>query len=265
MVKAIRPDSTITPMTFKSEKPDRAAWLKGGETHCNLAPSVPARPRRIVLLGTPGGGKDTQAELLAHRLSTCHLATGDVFRDAKKLTECDRTPTMIRALEHMRVGELVPDEIILNLIVERSRCLRCKGGFILDGFPRTIRQAGMLDQLLTSEDLRLDVVLHYELPVETVVARVAGRRLCSGCQAVFHLALHPPKRKDYCDHCGTRLEQREDDRPECIRVRMQKYQEQTAPLVDFYRQQEILLSLSAEGSPEEVFERTLTALQKMQS
>ena len=252
-------------MTLRFEKPDRAAWLKGGETRCNLAPSIPARPRRIVLLGAPGVGKGTQAELLAGRLNTCHLATGDVFRDAKNLSERKRTPTLNSALKHMRLGELVPEEIILNLLVERSHCLHCKGGFILDGFPRTVRQAEVLDKLLTAEDLRLDRALHYELPLETVIARLGGRRVCAGCQAVFHVATRRPRIKNICDHCGTRLEQRDDDRPECIQVRMQQYQEQSAPVVDYYRSQEIFLSLNAEGSPEEVFERTLTALQKTQS
>ncbi len=251
-------------MAYNTARPDRAAWLKGGEVHCDIAPDGPHHPRRMVLLGAPGVGKGTQADLLASRFGLCHLSTGDVFRDAKKGSECGRTPTMIFALEHMRVGELVPDEIILNLIVERSRCLRCKGGYVLDGFPRTAAQAEALDKLMTSQDVRLDTVLNYELPVQTLLLRLGGRRTCPACQAVFHIATHPPKKSDCCDRCGTRLVQREDDYPECIRVRLKAYRRTSGPLVVFYRKKGILISINAEGSSEEVFERTLLALQKRQ-
>lgn len=251
-------------MTLSSPRPDRAAWLKGGEVHCNLAPIAPQYPRRIVLLGAPGVGKGTQAALLSARLGVCHLATGDMFCDAKKSTECDRTPTMILALEHMRAGALVPDAIVQNLIVERSRCLRCKGGFVLVGFPRTAAQAGALDKLLTSQEVRLDAILNYELPVETIIARLGGRRTCPACQSVFHVTGRPPKKTGHCDHCGFHLTQREDDRPECLRVRRLEYHRHAWPLVEFYRQKQILLNINASGSPEEVFERTLAALQQRQ-
>jgi adenylate kinase len=251
-------------MTFSHAKPDRAAWLKGGEAHCHVAPDAPARPRRLVLLGAPGVGKGTQAELLGARLGACHLSIGDVFRNAKTLGECDRTPTMIIALEHLRCGQLVPDEIVLGLVVERSRCLRCKGGFLLDGFPRTIGQAVALDKLLASQDIRLDAVLSYDLPLEKIVARLSGRRTCAVCKAVFHLDVRPPKSAGICDHCGSGLHQREDDRPESIRVRMLAYEQSTAPLTDFYQRKGILFSILADGSPEEIFEHTLLALQKQQ-
>jgi adenylate kinase len=252
-------------MTFSHAKPDRAAWLKGGEAHCNVAPDAPARPRRFVLLGAPGVGKGTQAELLAARLGACHLSTGDVFRSAKTLRECDRTPAMTNALEYMRRGDLVPDEIVLGLVAERSRCLHCRGGFLLDGFPRTAAQAETLDKLLVSQDVRLDAVLSYDLPLEKIVARLSGRRTCAVCKAVFHIDARPPKSAGICDHCGSGLHQREDDRPESIRVRMQAYEQNTAPLINFYRRKGILFSILAEGSPEEIFQRTLLALQKQQT
>lgn len=251
-------------MAVKPERPDRAAWLQGGEAHCNFAPSFQLYPRRLGLLGAPGVGKGTQARLLSNRLGVCHLATGELFRAAKKISECDRTPTMIMALEHLRAGALVPDEIVQNLIVERSRCLRCKAGFVLDGFPRSTAQAEALDKLLTAQDVRLDVILHYELPVETLIARLNGRRQCPACQSVFHVVTQPPKRAEYCDLCGSSLTRREDDRPECIRVRMLEYQQNTIPLVDFYRMKDLLISINAEGTAEEVFERTLAALQNQQ-
>jgi adenylate kinase len=252
-------------MNFSYAKPDRAAWLKGGGAQCDVAPDAPGRLRRVVLLGAPGVGKGTQAGLLAERLGACHLSTGDVFRNAKTSGECDRTPSMSGALEYMRRGDLVPDEIVLGLVVERSRCLRCKGGFLLDGFPRTVAQAEALDKLLLSQDVRLDAVLSYDLPLETIIARLSGRRTCAVCKAVYHLDARPPKSTGICDQCGSGLHQREDDRPESIRVRMQAYEQNTVPLIDFYQRKSILLSILAEGSPEEIFQRTLLALQKQQT
>lgn len=252
-------------MSLNTTKPDRAAWLKGGEALCNVAPELPPHPRRLVLLGPPGAGKGTQAELLTERLGACHLSTGDVFRNAKNLNECDRTSAMSTALNFMKRGDLVPDQIVLGLVAERSRCLRCKGGFLLDGFPRTVAQAQALDRLLAIEDVRLDAVISYELPLEKLVSRLSGRRTCPKCKAVFHIETRPPKSPGVCDHCLSALVQREDDRPESIRVRLEAYTQATAPLVDFYRRADVLLSINAEGSPEEIFERTLVALQGRQS
>jgi adenylate kinase len=251
-------------MAAKPDRPDRAAWLHGGEAHCNVAPAAPLYPRRLGLLGAPGVGKNTQARLLSSRLGVCHLATGELFRAAGKISECDRTPTMTIALEHLRAGALVPDEIIQNLIVERSRCLRCKGGFVLEDFPRSAAQAEALDKLLTAQDVRLDSMLHYELSVETLIARLNGRRHCPACQAVFHVATRPPRRAEYCDFCGTGLVQREADRLADARVRVLAGQLSIVPLVDFYRMKGILISINAAGTAEEVFERTLAALQNHQ-
>ncbi len=241
-------------------KRDRTAWLRGGQAHCLTVPKKPKRPCRLVLLGAPGVGKGTQAEMLGDKLGACHLSTGDIFRAAKTLAECERTPTLTAALEYMRKGELVPDETVLALVAERSKCLRCKGGFLLDGFPRTVAQAEALDKLLADQKLHLDAVLSYELPLEQVVARLSGRRTCPGCKAVFHIEARPPKVDGQCDHCGAKLYQREDDRPESIRVRMAAYETSTAPLADFYRKRGLLISLPAEGSPEDILERTLKAL-----
>jgi len=252
-------------MSLNPAKPNRAAWLKGGEAHCNIAPDLPPHPRRLVLLGPPGAGKGTQAELLSERLGACHLSTGDVFRNAKTLDECDRTSALNTALDFMKRGNLVPDEIVLGLVAERSRCLRCKGGFLLDGFPRTVAQAEALNKLLASQDVRLDAVISYELPLEKIVVRLSGRRTCLVCKAVFHVDSRPPMSAGICDHCGGDLYQREDDRQESIRVRMEAYTKDTAPLETFYRRAGLLLSISAEGSPEEIFERSLHALQRRQS
>jgi adenylate kinase len=243
-----------------STKSDRAAWLKGGDAACNVKPEARPKPRRLVLLGAPGVGKGTQAELLSQRLGACQLSTGDVFRAAKALNPCDRSPALTAALDFMRQGMLVPDETVLEMVRERVGCLRCEGGFLLDGFPRTVAQAEALQGILDHEKLRLDAVLSYDLPIEKIVSRLSGRRTCAGCKAVFHVQARPPKIPDVCDNCGGKLIQREDDRPEAIRVRMEAYEQSTAPLADYYRRQHLLVSIEAEGTPEQIFQRSLAAL-----
>lgn len=238
-------------------KPDRAAWLKGGDAICKTPPPTPpGKAWRIVLLGAPGIGKGTQAELLCERLGACHLSTGDIFRSAKCLQESEQTPSMKEALRYMRLGALVPDKTVLGLVCDRKRCLRCSGGFLLDGFPRTVPQAEALEKILQEEGVQLTVVLNYELPIERIVARISGRRTCSQCKAVYHVATRPPKVADLCDRCGGRLFQREDDRPESVEVRMMAYETSTRPLIEFYQQRGFLITVSAEGSPEEVYQRT---------
>ncbi|HWW01314.1 MAG TPA: nucleoside monophosphate kinase [Candidatus Acidoferrum sp.] len=242
-------------------KREREAWLKGATAVCEAPPKPRNLPRRLVLLGAPGVGKGTQAELLCTSLGACHLSTGDIFRAAKSLEVCDRTPALTSALDYMRRGELVPDETVLALVAERVGCLRCEGGFLLDGFPRTVAQAEALDKLLKGQKLRLDAVLSYELPLDQIVSRLSGRRTCLGCKAVFHVEARPPRLEGICDHCGGNLYQREDDRPESVRVRMEAYEKSTAPLAEFYRRRKLLVPVVAEGSPEEIFERSLHALE----
>ncbi len=239
---------------------DRKAWLQGPAARCNLPPEPNDQPRRLVLLGAPGVGKGTQAEMLCARLGGCHLSTGDIFRSAKSMDGCDRSPALSAALQFMRRGELVPDDMVLDLVSERIRCLRCKGGFLLDGFPRTVAQAKALEQLLDDNKLKLDAVISYGLPIEQIVARLSGRRTCPDCKAVFHVSALPPRVPGICDHCGARLFQREDDRPESVRVRMEAYETSTAPLAEFYRARGILCPVSAEGTPEQICARTLDAL-----
>jgi len=224
-------------------------------------PSKPQKkPFRLVLLGAPGIGKGTQAEVLCARVGACHLSTGDIFRVAKELATCERTPALAAALDYMRRGALVPDQTVLAMLGERMRCLQCQGGFLLDGFPRTVAQAEALEKLLAGRQLQLDAVLSYELPLEQVVARLSGRRTCPGCNAVFHIEARPPKVEGICGHCGGNLYQREDDRPEAIRVRMETYETSTAPLAGFYQQRGLLVSIPADGAPETIFERTCEAL-----
>lgn len=244
-------------------KNDRKAWINGGLALCSSPPLAQKSPRRLVLLGAPGVGKGTQAELLGARTGACHLSTGDIFRAAKSLQESERTPALSAALDYMRRGALVPDETVLAIITERLRCLRCRGGFLLDGFPRTVAQAEALEKLLRKNRIKLDAVVSYELPLEQVIARISGRRTCPQCKAVFHVEARPPTTPGVCDHCGAKLYQREDDRPESIRVRMEAYEKSTAPLADFYRQRKLLVPVVAEGSPEEICERSCVALSSL--
>jgi adenylate kinase len=243
-----------------SVKNDRASWIKGGTTCCAVPPRKSEKPHRLVLLGAPGVGKGTQAELLCERLGTCQLSTGDIFRAAKSLAPGERTPALEAALDYMRRGDLVPDATVLDLIRERVHCLRCEGGFLLDGFPRTVAQAEALDVLLQQEKIKLDAVLNYDMPIEQIVSRLSGRRTCAGCKAVYHTVNRPPRVADVCDHCGGQLVQREDDRPEAVRFRMEVYDKSTKPLADYYRQRNLLVTISAEGTPEAIYQRTLTAL-----
>ncbi|HXR45860.1 MAG TPA: nucleoside monophosphate kinase [Candidatus Limnocylindrales bacterium] len=247
---------------MKTIKNDRAAWLKASNAVCSNPPlKAPAKAWRLVLLGSPGVGKGTQAELLHQRLGSCHLSTGDVFRAAKSLPDGQRSPAMDQALEFMRRGELVPDKTVLDMISERLRCLHCCGGFLLDGFPRTVAQADALEKLILHEEVVLTAVLNYELPLEEIVARISGRRTCTKCKAVYHVTSRPPRVADVCDNCGGKLFLREDDRPESVRVRMAAYEKSTRPLIHFYQQRGLLVPIVAGGTPEETFQRTMIALE----
>jgi adenylate kinase len=215
----------------------------------------------VVLLGAPGVGKGTQAQLLVEKFKACHLSTGDVFRAAKSMGEKNLSPAMNVAVACMKAGRLVPDATVLDVVRERVGCLKCAGGFILDGFPRTVLQAEALEKLLQDNNIALDGVLDFTMPIEQIVARLSGRRTCSGCKAVYHVANKPPKVENVCDICGKALIQREDDRPEAVRVRMQTYEESTSPLTAFYKARGLLLSIDANGSPEEICARAVAALQ----
>jgi len=239
---------------------DRAAWLKGPAFKCNVQPAPAVRPYRLVLLGAPGVGKGTQAELLSQELGACHLSTGDVFRATKTQTVAERSPAMTAALDYMKRGDLVPDLTVLAIVRERVACLRCPGGFLLDGFPRTAAQAEALEQILATEKIKLDAVLSYELPLEEIVTRLSGRRTCTKCKAVFHITALPPQQAGICDKCGGPLIQRDDDRPESVRVRMEVYEKSTAPLAQFYRQRRLLVPVAATGKPEEIVARALQTL-----
>ncbi|MFZ0732611.1 MAG: nucleoside monophosphate kinase [Candidatus Sulfotelmatobacter sp.] len=244
-----------------SKKHDRSAWLEGPSAPCKDTPENLQIPWRIVLLGAPGVGKGTQADLLNRRLRACHLSTGDVFRAAGSQKECEQTPAMQQALAYMRRGELVPDSTVWEMVRERGECLHCAGGFILDGFPRTLAQAEALKKFMDEEGLSLSAVVNYDLPEAEIVARLGGRRTCEQCKSVYHVTERPPKVEGHCDRCDGELFQREDDRPESICVRLEAYNRSTAPLIEFYRNLGLLVRIPATGSPDEICVKTVSELE----
>jgi adenylate kinase len=247
----------IRPMATRNNQ-DRIAWLQGTSARCGNVDLCTERPWRLVLLGAPGAGKGTQADLLNRRLHACHLSTGDVFRAAG--SQHEPSPAMKEALAYMRRGELVPDATVWSIVSERSNCLKCAGGFILDGFPRTLGQAVSLQTLLEEQELPLHAVINYTLPANDVVVRLGGRRTCEKCKTVYHMTDRPPKAEGRCDRCDGKLFQREDDRPESIQVRLEAYHRSTTPLIEYYDKLKLLVQVDASGSPEEVFSRTVLNL-----
>ena len=181
-------------------------------------------------------------------------------KQAKSLPDSERTPALKSAIQYMQRGDLVSDQTVLDLIAERTGCLRCEAGFLLDGFPRTAPQAEAFAKIMEREKISLDAVLNYELPIAKIVARLSGRRVCPKCKAGYHVTTLPPRVEGVCNHCGTQLEQREDDRPEAVKVRMEVYEKSTKPLIDFYQQRGLLVTVEAEGTPEVIYQRTLAAL-----
>lgn len=213
---------------------------------------------RIVLLGPPGAGKGTQAGFLAEHHGVPHISTGDMLRQAiREGTEAGR-----RAEGIVNAGRLVPDDLVRDIVEERLAREDCRDGFILDGYPRNLAQAGELEEILARLDSRLDLVLELSLPEEEIVKRLSGRRTCPACKAVFHLAFNRPATEGRCDACGAELVQRDDDRESVIRERLRVYRETTAPLVEHYRKRGLLRTVSAAGEVREVagqIRRTLEA------
>ncbi|WP_369272862.1 adenylate kinase [Streptomyces sp. R11] len=214
---------------------------------------------RIVLVGPPGAGKGTQAAFLAKNLSIPHISTGDLFRaNISQQTELGKL-----AKSYMDAGNLVPDEVTIGMAKDRMEKPDAEGGFLLDGFPRNVSQAEALDEMLQSESMKLDAVLDLEVPEEEVVKRIAGRRICrKDSSHVFHVTYSKPKKEGVCDACGGELYQRDDDSEETVRKRLEVYHTQTEPIIDYYKTQGLVVTISALGKVEEVTARAMEALQR---
>jgi len=209
-----------------------------------------------VLFGPPGAGKGTQGTRIATAYGIPSISTGAIFRD----NVAAGTQLGMVASEYLAKGKLVPDEIVVKLVRDRVSQPDCAQGFLLDGFPRTLKQAEVLEVMLNEAGIRLDGVLNFEVPEEELVRRLSGRRVCPQCGATFHVDNVPPKKEGICDFCGATLEQRTDDKPESVRTRLHEYQAKTAPVLDFYRERGLLRTVDASGTPDEVFERTIQAI-----
>ena len=213
---------------------------------------------RVIFLGAPGVGKGTQADFVASRFHVPKISTGDLLREGV----AKQTPLGLKAKGYMDRGDLVPDEVVIGLVQEKLNSSECSTGFLLDGFPRTVAQADKLSELLADQQLSIDHVVHFVLPREEIVRRLSGRRNCSKCPAVFHVESIPPKRNGVCDLCGADLVQRSDDRPETVQSRLTVYEQQTAPLIDYYKRKDLLFELDGSGSVETVQDRLLALLSK---
>jgi len=210
---------------------------------------------QLVLLGPPGAGKGTQAKLLVEKFQLLHLSTGDLLRT----NIAEGTELGARAKPYMESGQYVPDSLINDMVEARIDAPDAAGGVIFDGYPRTIQQAETLDELLERKGRPIDVAIHLEVNASVLIARLSGRRVCTGCGAVYHVQTMPPLKADTCDVCGSKMIQRPDDNEETIRKRMEVYNEQTSPLLDYYLKQRKLRTVDASQGVERTFEK-LSAL-----
>lgn len=204
---------------------------------------------KIIMLGAPGAGKGTQAKKIAEKYGIPHISTGDIFRaNIKNGTELGR-----QAKAYMDKGELVPDELTVNLVTDRFKNPDCAGGYVLDGFPRTIPQAEALDSALRALGENVDYAVNVEVPDENIVSRMSGRRACVGCGATYHVKYNAPKAEGICDACGEKLILRDDDKAETVQNRLSVYHDQTQPLIDYYARKGILKEVDGTQDMEEVF------------
>jgi adenylate kinase len=214
---------------------------------------------RIILLGAPGSGKGTQAKLLMEKFNIPQVSTGDLLRAAVAA----QTPLGKKAKAIMDAGDLVSDDIVLGIIRERLKEDDAQNGFILDGFPRTLVQAQELDTLLSELGSDIDTAVLFDVDFEQIVRRITGRRTCSECGQMYNTYFSPPQKEGVCDKCGGKLTHRADDNEETVRNRLNVYQEQTAPLVDYYQKQGKLHKIKAEGEINAIFDRVTTYLESL--
>lgn len=213
---------------------------------------------KIIMLGAPGAGKGTQAKKIAAKYGIPHISTGDIFRaNIKNNTELGQ-----KAKTYMDKGELVPDALVVDLIMDRFKEADCENGYVLDGFPRTIPQAEALDSALSAQGESIDYAINVEVPDENIINRMSGRRACVGCGATYHIKYNPTKVEDVCDACGEKLILRDDDKPETVKNRLSVYHEQTQPLIDFYSSKGVLAEVDGTKDMEDVFNAIVVILGK---
>lgn len=203
----------------------------------------------IVLVGPPGAGKGTQAKYISEKFAIPHISTGDIFR--KNISE--KTSLGVKAKEYIEKGQLVPDVLTVSIVEDRIKQDDCKNGFMLDGFPRTVSQADALDEVLNSMGKKLDFVINIEVSSEILVERITGRRVCPKCGASFHVVFNPPKKDGICDFCGSNLMHRADDNAETVRKRLNVYEKQTQPLIEYYGVKKILRNIDGKQDIDRVF------------
>ena len=211
---------------------------------------------KIIMLGAPGAGKGTQAEMICEKYKLPHVSTGDIFRaNIKNGTELGK-----EAKQYMDKGQLVPDELTVRILLDRVSQEDCKDGYVLDGFPRTIPQAEVLDQELTKLGDKVDFAINVDVPDENIINRMGGRRACVNCGATYHVQFAPPAKENICDKCGSTLILRDDDRPETVKARLEVYHKQTQPLIEYYSKKGVLKEVDGTVSMNEVFESIVSIL-----
>lgn len=204
---------------------------------------------KIIMLGAPGAGKGTQAKMIADRYNVPHISTGDIFRANIK----NGTELGMEAKKYMDQGKLVPDELTVKILLDRVAQDDCKNGYVLDGFPRTIPQAEVLDKALNKIGDKIDYAVDIDVPDENIINRMSGRRACVTCGSTYHVVHVPPKKEGICDRCGSELILRDDDKPETVKNRLKVYHDQTQPLIDFYTKKGILKSVDGTQDMNDVF------------
>jgi adenylate kinase len=213
--------------------------------------------KNLILLGPPGCGKGTQAKLLTEKYDIPQISTGDILREAVK----QETPMGLEAKNYMNAGKLVPDEVVIGIIQDRLKQSDCEDGFILDGFPRTVVQAEALDTTLASMQKKIEHALSITVEDKELLGRLTGRRTCRSCGAMYHVMFNSPKKEGVCDACSGELYQRDDDKEETIRNRLSVYDQQTAPLIDYYQEKGLLRNIAGTGKIEEILGKIQAVLE----
>lgn len=211
---------------------------------------------KIIMLGAPGAGKGTQAKMIADKYGVPHVSTGDIFRANIK----NGTELGMEAKKYMDQGLLVPDELTVKILLDRVSQPDCKNGYVLDGFPRTIPQAEVLDKALAGLGESIDYAIDVDVPDENIVKRMSGRRACVSCGATYHVVHVPPKKEGICDRCGSELILRDDDKPETVKNRLDVYHKQTQPLIDFYTKKGVLKTVDGTVDMQDVFKAIVAIL-----